>query len=247
MAKRRLIDLVVHRQVCEDRDRAGRLIMAGEVLVNGQPLRRPSILIDPEVHITLRGTPRDVSRAGQKLAYALDTWHVTVHDRVVADVGTATGGFTECLLRRGARRVYAVEVGKGQLHWTLRRDPRVVALEGTNILYVSALPEPVHLAVIDTGWTPLRRVLPRVRGLLGAGGEVIALLKPNYEAQDPSALVGGVLRDARHQQEIVQGFVAWAAEHGWTVDHVDQSPITGDKGNVEWLIHLSPPAPEGVG
>lgn len=238
MPKRRLIDLIVDCRICEDRDRAGRLIMAGEILVNGQPLFQPSTLIDQNVQITVRSTPRYVSRAGQKLEYALRTWAIAVSGRVAADVGAATGGFTERLLLHGALRVYTIEIGKGVLDWKLRCDPRVVVLEETNILYLQSLPEPAHLVVIDTAWTPLRKALPQARRLLCEGGEVIALLKPNYEIQDPSALIGGVLRDEQQRGHVVQEFTAWAMENEWKVRHATPSPITGEKGNIEWLLHL---------
>lgn len=239
MAKLRLIDAVLARRLCDDRDRARRLILAGEILVNGHRISQPAMFVKSDATLTLTDLSRPVSRAGHKLEYALTRWDIRVESIVAADIGAASGGFTERLLRHGAQRVYAIETGKGQLSWKLRQDPRVVVMEETNILYLETLPERIALAVIDTSWTPLRQALPRVERLLGQSGEVIALLKPNYELQDPARLARGILEDERVRQEVVRTFLQWAEEQGWTIHHAMPSPIAGDKGNVEWLTHMS--------
>ena len=241
MAQLRLIDVMLTRRLCEDREQARRLILAGEVLVNGHRVSEPARFVKADADLTLTTSSRPVSRAGQKLEHALSFWDIRVESVTAADIGAASGGFTECLLRHGVQRVYAIETGKGQLDWKLRQDSRVVVMEETNILYLDSLPEPIALATIDTSWTPLRQTLPRAGRLLGEGGEVVALLKPNYEIQNPSQLTGGVLVDEHIRQEVVQSFLAWAADHGWVVRHATPSPIAGDKGNIEWLVHLNAP------
>lgn len=240
MAKKHLIDATLAAGLCEDREEARRLILAGAVLVNGHRMSQPGAFVGGDVRLTLRDRPEWVSRAGQKLEYAVTRWRIPIEGLVTADAGAAGGGFTECLLRHGARRVYAIETGKGQLAWKLRQDPRVVVMEQTNILYLTTLPEPIDLMVVDTSWTPLRRSLPPAVRLLKAQGEVIALLKPNYEIQDTTRLTGGVLTDDRIRQEVVQDFLRWTEEQGWQARDAIPSPISGDKGNIEWLIWLTP-------
>ena len=238
MAKIRLINLVLNRGLSPDRDHARRIILAGNVLINGHRLSQPAAYVSSEVVITFEDAPRPVSRAGRKLEHALEEWTIPTDGVIAADIGAASGGFTECLLKRGAQRVYAIETGRGLLSWKLRQDPRVVVMEGTSILHLNHLPELLSLVTIDTSWTPLRRSLPCVVPLLKEEANVIALLKPNYEMQDRSILVDGVLQDSAVLMNIVGEFLDRASEQGWKVLAHMKSPMKGDKGNVEWLVHL---------
>lgn len=238
MANRRLIDLVIDRNYLSDRDQARRLILAGSVKVNGHKMVQPAAFIGSDVAIEVEQVETSVSRAGQKLSYAISQWSIDVEDEIAADVGAAAGGFTECLLRHGVKRVYAIETGKGQLAWKIRQDKRVVVMEETNILKQPKLPEPVKIATIDVSWTPLSQALPNVARLLDEENTVIALLKPNYELQDPVQLVNGVLIDPIIRSEVIEEFCQWTENHGWQVLNDVKSPVTGDRGNVEWLFHL---------
>jgi len=233
-----LIDAVLRAGLCEDRESARNLILSGGILVNGHPATRPAAPIGKDVRIVRIKTEKPVSRAGRKLEHALDLWAISVVGRVVVDVGSASGGFTECLLQRGATRVYAMESGVGQLAWKLRQNSRVVVMENTNVLYTASLPEPVSLAVIDISWTPMRQALPVVGDWMPEKGEAIVLLKPNYELQDPGKLTDGVLLEENIRQRVVDDFIAFANRTGWDVTGAAPSPITGDGGNVEWLIRL---------
>ncbi len=238
MAKIRLIDLVLNRGLSPNRDHARRIILAGNVLINGHRLSQPAAYVSSDVEITCVDVSRPVSRAGRKLEHALEEWTIPTNGAIAGDIGAASGGFTECLLERGAERVYAIETGKGLLSWKLRQDPRVVVMEETSILHLNHLPELLSLVTIDTSWTPLRRSLPCVAALLKEGADVIALLKPNYEIQDPSILIEGVLRDSAILLNVVDEFLDRASELGWRVLGHMESPIQGDKGNIEWLVHL---------
>ena len=238
MAKRRLIDLVLDRDLSIDRDQARRLILTGSVQVNGHIMVQPAAYVGVDVEVRLKNSETSVSRAGQKLSFALSQWNIPVEEKITADVGAAAGGFTEGLLRHGARRVYAIETGKGQLAWKIRQDKRVVVMEETNILQLHTLPDPIDLATIDVSWTPLRQALPALAPLLGEPSTVIALLKPNYELQQPGQLVNGVLVDPQIRTQVIQNFMLWAENHDWQVLDETRSPVTGDRGNVEWLFHL---------
>lgn len=241
MARKRLIDLVLSEGVCQDRNEARRLILSGGVLVNGHRSSQPAEFLSTEATVTLASTRRFVSRAGQKLKHAFDSWNLDITGATTADIGAASGGFTECMLQYGAKRVYAIDTGKGLLHWKLRNDSRVVVLEETNILHLDNLPEKVSFLSIDTSWTPLRLSLPHAAGLLEHGGTAIALLKPNYEIQRPELLNDGILEDVTIRDQVVNEFEKWASEVGWQSVMATESPVTGDKGNVEWLVHLVNP------
>src|SRR5512136_1830273 len=182
MAKIRLDQLLVQRGLVESRERGQRLIMAGEVLVNDQPADKPGTLVAEDASVRIKEPLPYVSRGGLKLAAALDRFLIPIANAVCADVGASTGGFTDCLLQRGAARVYAVDVGYGQLDWKLRIDPRVVVLERTNIRYLESLPEEPDLAVVDVSFISLRLVLPVVYRLCSGGAECVALVKPQFEA-----------------------------------------------------------------
>jgi 23S rRNA (cytidine1920-2'-O)/16S rRNA (cytidine1409-2'-O)-methyltransferase len=185
------------------------------------------------------------SRGGYKLAGALDQFGLDVTGQVAADVGACTGGFTDVLLQRGAAHVYAIDVGQGQLVWKLRQDERVVVMERTNARYLDALPESVNLAVIDVSFISLKLILPAVRKWLAAEGQVIALIKPQFEAGPESVGKGGIVRDAAVHRAVLEDVLGWAGDQGWRVGGLIQSPIQGTDGNVEFLIWLRTVGVEG--
>ena len=239
MGKKRLDVLLVERRLAESRERAKRLIMAGEVLVGDRVVDKPGTRVAEDAEIRLRAALPYISRGGLKLEAALDRFGVAVAGKVAADVGASTGGFTDCLLQRGAALVYAIDVGYGQLAWRLRNDPRVVVLERTNIRYLEGLPEPVDLATVDVSFIPLELVLPVVVRLLKPEGEIIALIKPQFEAGREQVGKGGVVRDPGVHRSVLGRIVAWALEHGLVVRGLMRSPLKGPAGNVEFLAHLS--------
>jgi 23S rRNA (cytidine1920-2'-O)/16S rRNA (cytidine1409-2'-O)-methyltransferase len=238
--KQRLDMLLVARGLAESREQAQRLIMAGDVLVDEQVSDKPGRAVPVEAAIRVRRPLPYVSRGGQKLAAALDAFGLDVTGLVAVDVGASTGGFTDCLLQHGAARVYAIDVGYGQLAWKLRSDPRVIALERTNIRYVEALPDGVlaDLAVIDASFISLTLVLPPTLRLLTPGGQVVALIKPQFEAGKDDVGKGGVVRDSRVHRRVLEETVALAHELGLSVAGLIPSPLLGPAGNVEFLIWL---------
>jgi len=238
MGKKRLDVLLVERGLVESRERGKRLIMAGQVLVEGRVVDKPGARVPVDADIRLRARLPYVSRGGIKLAAALEAFGVDVEGAVAADVGASTGGFTDCLLQRGARRVYAIDVGYGQLAWRLRRDPRVVVMERTNVRYLDSLPEPIDLATVDVSFISLELVLPKVMGWLKPGGEIIALIKPQFEAGREKVGKGGVVRDPQVHRAVLRKILGWAVDHGLVVRGLIPSPIKGPAGNVEFLVHL---------
>ena len=240
MAKERLDKLLVSRGLAESREQAQRLIMAGLVLVNDRPSTKPGHKIPTDAEIRVKERPPYVSRGGHKLAAGLDAFGVDPAGWVCADLGASTGGFTDVLLQRGAARVYAVDVGYGQLHWRLRNDPRVVVMERTNARYLQSLPEPVQLAVIDASFISLRLLLPAAQRVLAPGGQIIALIKPQFEAGRERVGKGGVVRDERVHRQVLREVVAWAAAHDLGPQGLLPSPIRGPKGNREFLLWMQP-------
>jgi len=242
MGKRERLDkLLIERGLVGSREEGRGRIMAGEVLVNDQPLTKAGSLVDPEAVIQLKGKPLPyVSRGGVKLEKALEEFRVEVEGRIVLDVGASTGGFTDCLLGRGAGQVYAVDVGYGQLDWKLRKDPRVFILEKRNIRYLESheLPRPPELATIDVSFISLKQVLPQVKKLLTPRGEILALIKPQFEIGKGKVGKGGVVR--RHEDHLlVIQEIGEAAKHlGLEVKGVTESPLLGPKGNKEFFIYL---------
>jgi len=236
--KVRLDELLVGRGLAESRSQAQRLILAGEVLVGEQVAEKPGQQVPEDADVQVRQGLPYVSRGGLKLAAALDAFEVDPTGLVCADIGASTGGFTDCLLQRGAARVYAVDVGYGQLAWTLRQDPRVIVLERVNIRYLPGLPEPVALATVDVSFIGLGLVLPRVAGLLTPGGQAVALIKPQFEVGKGQVGKGGVVREpALHRLAIERVFAA-ASVLGLAPAGLIRSPITGPAGNVEFLAWL---------
>lgn len=240
----RLDRLLVERQCVASRERARRLIMAGLVRVDGRPVQKPGTLVATDCRIELvESETRFASRGGIKLDSALDHFGVVVRDAVVLDVGASTGGFTDCVLRRGARAVIAVDVGYGQFAWSLRNDPRVTLLERTNIRYLdkSRLPYLPNLAVIDVSFISLRLVLPKVVELLAPGGEIVALVKPQFEVGKGRVGKGGVVREEDLQRGAVEAIRACGEDLGLCCLGESESPIRGPKGNREFFLYFRAP------
>jgi 23S rRNA (cytidine1920-2'-O)/16S rRNA (cytidine1409-2'-O)-methyltransferase len=237
--KIRLDQLLVQRSLADSREKAQRLVLAGAVRVNGQVADKPghTVLDAPETLLTVDSPEKFVGRGGQKLEKALDVFPITVTGRICLDVGASTGGFTDCLLQRGAVRVYAVDVGRGQLDWRLRNDPRVVLREGVNARYLKPgdLPEPVSLCVVDVSFISLTKILPAVIPLM-VPGDLVTLIKPQFEAGPDQVGKGGVVRDPAVRERVVDGirlFGGGLPGLQWQ-DHCE-SPIKGPAGNVEFL------------
>jgi len=238
MVKQRL-DLLVHqRGLAASREKARAIIMAGEVMVNGQVMDKPGAQISPEAEIRVQSKPRFVSRGGDKLAWALEMFRLDVTGRVCADVGASTGGFTDCLLQHGAARVYAIDVGYGQLAYSLRQDARVVVMERTNARYLETLPEPVNLVVVDASFISLKLLLPVIKGWLSPRADVVALIKPQFEAGRQDVGKGGVVKDSRVHARVLQEILVFAREQGFAVRGLTVSPLKGPAGNVEFLAWL---------
>lgn len=231
--------LLVERGLVESREQGKRLIMAGQVLVNGQVVDKPGMQVASGADICLRAKLPYVSRGGLKLEAALDSFAVPVAGVVAADVGASTGGFTDCLLQRGARKVYAIDVGYGQLAWRLRQDPRVVVMERMNVRYLESLPEPIDLATVDVSFISLELVLPSVIGWLKPAGDIIVLIKPQFEAGRAEVGKGGVVKDPEVHRAVLRRILGWALDHGLAVRGLIASPLKGPAGNVECLAHLS--------
>ncbi len=239
MKKKRLDVLLVERGLAPSREKGQRLIMAGEVRVNGTLSDKPGRRVPTNAEITVEQGLPYVSRGGLKLEAALDHFALDVTGWTVADVGASTGGFTDCMLQRGARRVYAIDVGYGQLAWSLRQDARVAVIERTNARYLEALPEPVDLITIDASFISLKLLLPTaVKWLRPAGGQAVLLIKPQFEAGRRQVGKGGVVRDPAVHQQVLEDLLTWAQEQGWGVWGLVPSPVRGPAGNVEFLTHL---------
>lgn len=241
MGKRERLDkILVERRLVASREEGRGKILAGDVWVNDRPVTKAGTLLDDSVAIRVKSASPYVSRGGSKLEKALRELAVEVRGKVVLDVGASTGGFTDCLLARGAMRVYAVDVGYGQLDWKLRNDRRVLVLERTNIRYlnVSDLPRAADLATIDVSFISLRLVLPKVKTLLHSGAPVVALIKPQFEVGKGKVGKGGVVRSHEEHQRVIAEISAAAAGLGYRAARVIESPLLGPKGNKEFFIHL---------
>lgn len=248
MAKKRLDVLLVEKGLVESREKARQAIMAGKVRVNGVTADKPGTFVaeDAVVELLAPACPY-VSRGGLKLEKALKVFAVEVKGKVVLDAGASTGGFTDCLLKHGAARVYAVDVGYGQLDWSLRQDPRVVNIERTNIRYFDpgwAPEEKPHLITADLSFISLTVVLPRFKELLRPGGEVIALVKPQFEAGRERVGKKGVVRDPAVHREVLERVINAARTEGFYVRGLTHSPITGPEGNIEYFLHLATQEPQ---
>ncbi len=235
--------LLVERGLAESRSLAQRLVMAGQVRVNGQVVPKPSVTFPPDTSIEIDRGARYVSRGGEKLDSALRDFGIEIAGKVCADVGASTGGFTDCLLQHGAQKVFAIDVGRGILHWKLRQRPDIVIMEGTNARYLERLPEPVDLVTIDASFISLKILLPVVRDWFGeSGGETIVLIKPQFEAGKSETARGkGVIRDPEIHKQVIYDVIGAAEMGGYQIINLMQSPLLGPKGNVEFLALLTYP------
>ncbi|MGH2582462.1 MAG: TlyA family RNA methyltransferase [Anaerolineales bacterium] len=237
MAKKRLDVLLVDRGLAESRSQAQRLIMAGMVRVEGQLADQSSSTHSEGAEISVIEGPRFVSRGGEKLEAALASFQVPVAGAICADVGASTGGFTDCLLQHGASKVYAIDVGKGQLHWKLRQDSRVVVMEETNARHIEGLPELVDIVAIDASFISLKVLLPVVSDWLMENGWLVALVKPQFEAGRKEANRGkGVIRDPEVHRRLLEEIVKVTLNEGFNIEGLIPSPILGPKGNKEFLL-----------
>ena len=239
--RHRLDLLLVSRGLAPSRERARALVLAGQVRVNGSATVKAGTAVDEDAEIVLLGPDHPfVGRGGLKLAHALDTFHIDVTGRFALDIGASTGGFTDVLLQRGARHVVALDVGHGQLDWRLRSDPRVTVREHVNARYLSSpdVPDPVDVVTIDVSFISLRHILPVVPALLAPGADVIALVKPQFEAGREEVGRGGLVRDPAVHARVIEDVRAAARAVGLTPMAETPSPITGATGNQEFLLHL---------
>ena len=240
--KKRLDVLLVERGLATSREKAKAMIMAGEVLVDNEREDKAGSMFPEEVEIVLKGKPLPyVSRGGLKLEKALQIFPISVDGKVVADIGASTGGFTDCALQNGAAKVYAIDVGYGQLAWKLRNDERVVNMERTNVRYLEAdsLPEQVDAATIDVAFISLDKILPAVHKILKPEGFVVALIKPQFEAGKENVGKKGVVRDAAVHEQVINNVISFAKGEGFGIAGLDFSPIKGPEGNIEYLLHLT--------
>jgi len=242
MGKERLDVLLVQRGLCASREKAQRLIMAGAVFTAGTRLEKSSQTLPADTPLEVREADRYVGRGGHKLEAALRHFAIDPSGRTCLDVGASTGGFTDCLLQHGAAKVYALDVGHGQLDWKIRRDPRVVVMERCNARHLqsSDLPEKVSLAVVDVSFISLTLVLPPMAAVLTDGGMIVALIKPQFELSRGEVGRGGIVRDDTARARAVEKIRAFAAAAGWTWGGVVDSPIAGADGNREFLCLLQP-------
>ncbi len=240
--KERLDVLLVNKGLAESREKAKRTIMAGLVTVSGRVEDKPGSTFDDDADIEVKGKECPyVSRGGLKLEKAIEEWGVDCKDKVCMDMGASTGGFTDCMLQHGASKVYAIDVGYGQLDYKLRTDDRVVNMEKTNIRYldISLIREPIGLISIDVSFISLKHMFPVASEVLDEDGQVVCLVKPQFEAGKDQVGKGGIVRDAGVHKEVIDNVIGYAAENGLYPHELSHSPIKGTKGNIEYILLLS--------
>ncbi len=245
--KERLDKLLVARGLVPTRSKAQGVILAGEVLVDGARMDKPGTAVPLEATIELKAQLPYVGRGGFKLAGALETFALDVTGAICADVGACTGGFTDVMLQNGAARVYAIDVGYGQLDWSLRQDKRVIVLERTNARYLESLDEPVNFVAIDVSFISLRLILPAVKKWLTSNANIVALIKPQFEAGPKQVGRGGIVKDTAVHRAVLETLMHWFGAHGFGVQGLTTSPVTGAEGNVEFLVWLQVDAEDVVG
>ncbi len=244
MEKKRLDVILEEKGLAHSRSQAQRMIMAGSVRVNDVVVLKPGTKINVTDQISVTQPPRFVSRGGEKLLAAVEAFGFTdLTGRICVDVGASTGGFTDCLLQHGAEKVFAVDVGYGVLDWKIRNHPKVVVMEKTNARYVESFPDPIDMVVVDASFISLRTLLPVIRGWFHLGeGTVIALIKPQFEAgRAETARGSGVIRDPLVHQSVLNTILSTAQDEGYQVEGLIRSPLTGPKGNVEFLVYFALP------
>lgn len=242
--KERLDVLLVKRGLAESREKAKAIIMTGNVFVEEQREDKAGSTFAEDVQIRIKGTPmKYVSRGGYKLEKAMELWHVPLQDKLCMDVGSSTGGFTDCMLQNGAVKVYAIDVGTNQLAWKLRQDERVVSMEKTNIRYVTPedIADPIDFSSIDVAFISLTKVLIPVWNLLKNGGRVVCLVKPQFEAGREKVGKKGVVRDKKVHEEVVCHIMTYALSMGFEILGLSYSPIKGPEGNIEYLLYIEKP------
>lgn len=247
--KERLDVLLVNRNLAPSREKAKAVIMAGIVYVDGQKEDKAGTTFEDTVSIEVRGSALPyVSRGGLKLEKAMTHFGVALQGKICMDVGASTGGFTDCMLQNGAKKVFAIDVGRGQLDWKLRQDSRVVCMEKTNIRYVRPedIGEPVDFSSIDVSFISLTKVLVPIREYLTEDGEIVALIKPQFEAGREKVGKKGVVREKSTHLEVIRMVTEYAREHGFDVLELEFSPIRGPEGNIEYLVHLKKCGEEGA-
>lgn len=239
MPKQRLDLVLVEKGMVESRSLAQRLVMAGQVRVAGEVMLKPSTIVDSKVEVTIEKGLKFVSRGGEKLEAALEAFALDVKDAICADVGSSTGGFCDCLLQRGAKRIYAIDVGKGILHWKLRQRQEIIVMEQTNARFVERLPELIQFISIDASFISLKTLLPVVKGWMFENGDVVALIKPQFEAGRKEVAKGdGVIRDPEVHRRVLIEILDFTQSIGFSIQGLIRSPLQGPKGNVEFLVWL---------
>ncbi len=239
MAKKQRLDiLLVERNLAPSRTKAQAMIMAAEIHVDGQLIDKPGMKVANNAKIKVKDKVPYVSRGGEKLAGALTDFNYNPAGKICADVGASTGGFTDCLLQHNAKRVYAIDVGYGQLAHRIRQDERVIVIERTNARYLESLAEPIDLVVIDASFISLRLLLPAIKNWLKPQADVIALIKPQFEAGRDKVGKGGIIRDETVHQEVLEVIEKFATKAGFMIHNLTTSPIYGAKGNKEFLMWL---------
>ncbi|MBP3205813.1 MAG: TlyA family RNA methyltransferase [Lachnospiraceae bacterium] len=240
--KERLDIILVEQGYAPSREKAKAILMSGIVYVNGQKEDKAGTLFDTEkITLEVRGSqPKYVSRGGLKLEKAMEQWNFSLDGMVCMDIGASTGGFTDCMLQNGAAKVYAIDVGTGQLAWKLRNDPRVICMEQTNFRYVTEadIQEKVDFASVDVSFISLTKILIPARNLLKTGGEMVCLVKPQFEAGKDKVGKKGVVREAGTHAEVIHKIIDYADSVGFEVLHLEHSPIKGPEGNIEYLLHI---------
>jgi 23S rRNA (cytidine1920-2'-O)/16S rRNA (cytidine1409-2'-O)-methyltransferase len=240
LKKVRLDKLLSERGLVESREKAKAIILGGNVFVNGIIVDKAGALVKPDVVLDVKSRLPYVSRGGLKLEHALKEFDMDVRGKIAMDVGASTGGFTDCLLQNGTKKVYAIDVGYGQFDWTLRGNERIVLLEKTNIRYLDGdpVPDPIDIATIDVSFISLLKVIPNVLDFLIPNGKIIALIKPQFETGRENVGKGGVVKDENRQLEVIERIKTESEKMGLEVKGVTKSPIKGAKGNVEYFIYL---------
>lgn len=241
--KQRLDVLLVNRRLADSREKAKAVIMSGNVFVNGQREDKAGSMFPMDASLELRGVPmKYVSRGGYKLEKAIESHGLSLQGKICMDVGSSTGGFTDCMLQNGAMKVYAVDVGTNQLAWKLRQDERVITMEKTNIRYVTHedIPDEIQFVSIDVAFISLTKVLEPVKALMAECSEAVCLIKPQFEAGREKVGKKGVVRDASVHIEVIRHVADYAVSIGFAVMHLDYSPIKGPEGNIEYLLHIRP-------
>lgn len=233
--KQRLDLLLVERGLAPSREKARAMIMAGEVSINGQIFDKPGTQIQIVAEVAIRNKPRFVSRGGEKLAWALQTFGIDVKGKICADVGASTGGFTDCLLQNGAAKVYAIDVGYGQLDYSLRQDTRVVVLERTNARFLQSLEEPVNMVVVDAAFISLKLLLPTITHWLQPQADLVTLIKPQFEAGRNEVGKGGVVKNRDIHIRVIHEILSFAHQQQYSIRGLTVSPLKGPAGNVEFL------------